>query len=774
MRELIPRHVAQWHMQLRNLLAAAFLSLAATASFATPQLRNVTGLWQNANESGWGLNLFHQGDVLFGALFVYGADGKPRWYVASGLQGNADGPLHDAATAYAGDLYEAAGPWFGGAFDPAKVTRRSVGTLRFQTTQDGGVVDYTIDGASVSKQVKPLTFRALDLSGRYVGYLEQPPSTAGAEVRIPVEWTIQDNGTSVRIAQANGSCVYDGTRGQDGQVATVSGTYAFCGSGTFTMAVDPTPDGLTGTFTGNGISAPWGRIALARRDAGFVEGTGWRTDLWFPASESGWGLNVIEQGDTIFATMFVYDAAGASHWYVASSLLRSSGSPIYSGPLYEATGPYYATPFNASAVVRRQVGTMSFDVRDAGSAVITYSVDGVAVTRTVNRYAMRKNSLTGNYVGHIAASGDNPNGTGYEAVAITIDDGDSGFVMRTQPQGATQARSAANCTFTGPGNAQTGEQRFVTGTYSCANGETGPFTMQNAVVTFTGFTGNFQGAWVGKGHIAGVRIVTTPAPPPPPPASAASKFSFAGNAIASPNGTAQVTVLRSGSSVGAFDVSYAFSGSACASGTEGGSVHFNEGDTGAKGITVMMGASGSCDVVLISTNPAAELAKPRAATVTVVPPVAGCPAPTNVVTNTLTGVGNPLFQRQASGQTVFMALPPTPQGHASGAIIFSESAGGAYTPQPVTIEVSINRCPGIVETDTTNSCNLRSTIGNYNTITFLTQAAQGIDRNTANARGYCWAGEPGQYYINARWTYPACASGVDVCGFAVTYSFGPF
>ena len=89
-------------MQLRSLFAAAVLSLAASLAFATPQIRNVTGLWQNADESGWGLNLFHQGDILFGALFVYGSDGKPRWYVASNLVSNDDGPLHDAATTYTG------------------------------------------------------------------------------------------------------------------------------------------------------------------------------------------------------------------------------------------------------------------------------------------------------------------------------------------------------------------------------------------------------------------------------------------------------------------------------------------------------------------------------------------------------------------------------------------------------------------------------------------------------------------------------------------------
>ena len=59
------------HFQiLAPVLAAASLFVAAPAALATPQLRNATGLWINPDESGWGLNLFHQGDILFGALFV--------------------------------------------------------------------------------------------------------------------------------------------------------------------------------------------------------------------------------------------------------------------------------------------------------------------------------------------------------------------------------------------------------------------------------------------------------------------------------------------------------------------------------------------------------------------------------------------------------------------------------------------------------------------------------------------------------------------------------
>ena len=651
--------------------------------------------------------------------------------------------------------------------------------MRVDLGEISAAVEYTIDGITVAKQVRPFAFRSIDLSGRYVGYMYQPATGSGPEIRNALQMTIQDNGTTLQMTEASeslGSCSYEAARGQSGQVSMAGGTYSACGSrggGPFSMAVDMTPDGFTGTFVASGLAAPWGRIALSRRNAGLHEGNGWRTDLWFPPGESGWGVNIIEQGDTIFATLFVYDAQGRSHWYVASALTRSAqradGTYAFSGPLYESTGPYFGAAFNPAAVTRRQVGTMTFDVRDRVSASLVYTVDGVSVTKTVNRFALRKNSLSGSYLGHLASSDDDPGGSRYEAMSITIDDGDSGFTMQTRPEGATQPRSGANCTYTAPPASQYGEQRFVSGTYSCASGESGPFTMQNAFVTFTGLTATFQGAWVVKGHMEGVRLVA------PPVAPTGSKFSFVSdNAVVGPNGEAQVFIQRTGSNSGTFDINYAFQGSGCIGSGNGAPIRFPDGDMTAKAITVRMGASGECNLFLIPPASPATLVAPFGVTVTVVPVVAGCSFPANVVGNSLGGVGNPILQRQASGRTVFIPLPATSPGRSSGAVIFSESAGGAFTPQPVTLEVSINKCPGIVETDTRNFCNLRSTNGNYNSITFLSQAYQGINATNAAQNGYCWAGDGGQYYINARWTYSSCASGVEICGFAIQYNDGPF
>ena len=43
---------------------------------------NYQGLWWNPDESGWGINFAHQGDIIFATWFTYDVAGKPWWLIA--------------------------------------------------------------------------------------------------------------------------------------------------------------------------------------------------------------------------------------------------------------------------------------------------------------------------------------------------------------------------------------------------------------------------------------------------------------------------------------------------------------------------------------------------------------------------------------------------------------------------------------------------------------------------------------------------------------------
>ena len=109
-------------------------------------------------------------------------------------------------------------------------------------------------------------------------------------------------------------------------------------------------------------------------------------DLWWNPAESGWGINLAQQGDVIFATLFTYDATGRGVWFVMSAGTRNADGS-YSGALYRTTGPAFDavpfTPIGAANVA--QVGTMQLRFSDGVHGTLAYTVDGISVTKAIER-----------------------------------------------------------------------------------------------------------------------------------------------------------------------------------------------------------------------------------------------------------------------------------------------------------------------------------------------------------------------------------------------------
>jgi hypothetical protein len=106
---------------------------------------------------------------------------------------------------------------------------------------------------------------------------------------------------------------------------------------------------------------------------------------WGSASESGWGINLTQQGDIVFATWFTYDAAGNGQWLVMSSGART-GDNSFAGTLYRTTGPAFSdAAFDPSRVVVTAVGSATLVFSDANNGVFTANVDGATVTKAITR-----------------------------------------------------------------------------------------------------------------------------------------------------------------------------------------------------------------------------------------------------------------------------------------------------------------------------------------------------------------------------------------------------
>ncbi|HUQ27075.1 MAG TPA: hypothetical protein VM051_00690 [Usitatibacter sp.] len=494
-------------MNLARLVFALVTWFATLCAQATPQMRNGTDLWLAGNageESGWGLYLAHQGDTIFATLFVYGADNQPRWYSAPNMTGN---------NFYEGPLYESTGTPIGVPFDETTVTRRQVGKMTLGLREGSATLSYTIDGVFVADEISPFAFKLVPFSGQYTGTLTQPTSGSNPAVTDVITFSIDHSVSSFTMKSqgtTSGACTFTGTPVQKGsKLYVVDGKYTCADntSGRFEMhEADLTIDGFTANFVGARVTDfSSGRIEALRMGPGVLSG-GWMSDLWLAPGESGWGLNMVGQGNNMFATVFAYGPDRKPKWYSIPDLVftgQGSGPEdrgTYSGNVYESTGPWFGlATFDPSKVTRRRVGSASVRFLDNRTALLDLVMEGATVRRELNPFAFRANDLSGLYDGHIVnvpASG--PATSEFRIFQIT----DNGTAVTI-----AASENAGSCTYSGT-RSQYGQRLSVAGSYTCSHGPSGNFALSDVEVSYRGFTagfGNFPGSANLTGHMGGAR-----------------------------------------------------------------------------------------------------------------------------------------------------------------------------------------------------------------------------------------------------------------------------
>jgi len=124
---------------------------AQTFTIDTSATSPLTGLWWNANESGWGASITQQSDKMFVAMYVYDIAGNATWYTMFCTANNAS---------CAGDLLRSKGgatptaPW-----NSSTISNPKVGTMSVQfTSNDAASMSYTLDGLSAVKQITRFVF----------------------------------------------------------------------------------------------------------------------------------------------------------------------------------------------------------------------------------------------------------------------------------------------------------------------------------------------------------------------------------------------------------------------------------------------------------------------------------------------------------------------------------------------------------------------------------------------------------------------------------------
>ena len=248
------------------------------------------------------------------------------------------------------------------------------------------------------------------------------------------------------------------------------------------------------------------------------------SDLWWNPAESGWGVGLQRQGDTIFLTLFVYGPDGAATWFVAPSVqVVQAAAARWQGPLYRASGPPFAAPYDQN-VQATSTGTATLDFTGPSSGTLTYTVDGASVTKSITRMTWREPSAAGSYYGGFTATVSecaDPTRVGdYEFFGSMSVAHSGGRATIAISSGSTGEPSA--CAFSAT-TSQSGRLGSWSGTYSCTlfigldgRGESsvrvrrsGTFALDEVTITAKGFSGTLSAAdqdCAFRGRLGGTRL----------------------------------------------------------------------------------------------------------------------------------------------------------------------------------------------------------------------------------------------------------------------------
>ena len=107
------------------------------------------------------------------------------------------------------------------------------------------------------------------------------------------------------------------------------------------------------------------------------------SDMWWNATESGWGLSITQQFGIIFAAWYTYDATGKPIWYVVPNCpVVGTGC---TGLLYQVTGGEPLTAVWNGANPAVSVGSMTLAFTNAANGTMNYTLNGTTASRVIAR-----------------------------------------------------------------------------------------------------------------------------------------------------------------------------------------------------------------------------------------------------------------------------------------------------------------------------------------------------------------------------------------------------
>jgi len=213
------------------------------------------------------------------------------------------------------------------------------------------------------------------------------------------------------------------------------------------------------------------------------------TDTWWTPTEAGWGVNFAQQNHTLYVTFYLYGSDGRPTWF-AALLTRDGSGDRFTGDLNRTTGTWFAAPaWNGYSIAR--AGTATFVATSATTGALSYTVDGVTITKTIERITLAPLSVAGLYIGGVSGrrSGCSPSGAFIETKQVEILH--STLTGEIRIDQISTSSGALVCRMQGTA-VQTGKLLSIANaSYSCTDGWNAPARVFNLRPT----PGGFEAQW---------------------------------------------------------------------------------------------------------------------------------------------------------------------------------------------------------------------------------------------------------------------------------------
>ena len=127
------------------------------------------------------------------------------------------------------------------------------------------------------------------------------------------------------------------------------------------------------------------------------------TDGWWVPSESGWGVSILQLGNSMALMFYVFDETQKPVWY--RGVASNSGNPsVFEGQMLYDRGTSYREPiFGPVSGAPEVVGTVSLRPVSLYDAVLSYTINGVTSTKQLVRISFSPERFDGTFSSVITA-----------------------------------------------------------------------------------------------------------------------------------------------------------------------------------------------------------------------------------------------------------------------------------------------------------------------------------------------------------------------------------